>query len=345
MPVDPPRQRVEIAANVLIALHVGARRRRDLQQIDQRAAIGIVLQEPFVAEEALGQSLRIIEPVDADDHRSPDPAFEHAHPDVARDGTVGAGDEVLGVDADRAADRADRPPADRDAPVLAERTAHLVRDVVAERFEPFARLEPDHVIGEQRLDQPLVVGQRNEQPGRRPGDMEEEPHAVLQPLLAQQPAQRDHVVIVHPDEVVGRDVRRDLLAEDAVHPLVAALIVALELGQIEPVVEQRPQRRIGIAVVIFLDLLLGEVDRPRGDAAIGLEMELVVGADLARPAEPDAAALFQRRGQRDRQPALRGGLLRAGRRHPVRDDDDAAQRIALQGFDNSTAQLISPTSE
>src|SRR3546814_8222611 len=74
---------------------------------------------------------------------------------------------------------------------------------------------------------------------------------------------------------------------------------------------QRPQGAVGITVVIFLDILLRQVDRARGDAAIGLEMEIMPRADVARPAEPDAVAFQERRGERDGKPTLRSGLFRS----------------------------------
>src|SRR3546814_2642656 len=114
---------------------------------------------------------------------------------------------------------------------------------------------------------------------------------------------------------------------------------------VEAVVEQRPQGAVGITVVIFLDILLRQVDRARGDAAIGLEMEIMPRADVARPAEPDAVAFPERRGERDGKPTLRSGLFGLGGGNPVRDDDQAAQRLVLHGLLNSTAQLIMPTSE
>ena len=153
------------------------------------------------------------------------------------------------------------------------------------------------------------------------------------------------MVVVHPDEVVGFDVRADDLAERAVDALVPALEIALELGQAEPVVEQRPQRAVRVAVIIFLDVLLRQVDRRGGDAAVGAETDVAGLARLARPAEPDAVMFAERRGERDGEPALRAALFRAGRLDAVGDDDEAAQRIALQGRLNSTAQLIIPTSE
>src|SRR3546814_14021914 len=90
-------------------------------------------------------------------------------------------------------------------------------------------------------------------------------------------------------------MRRDDPREGFVDALVPALEGALELGQVEAVVEQRPQGAVGITVVIFLDILLRQVDRARGDAAIGLEMAIMPRADVAGPAEPDAVARSEER--------------------------------------------------
>src|SRR3546814_6185003 len=73
--------------------------------------------------------------------------------------------------------------------------------------------------------------------------------------------------------------------------------------------EERPERAVGIAVVIFRDVLRLEVDR-RGGEAIGARHGQLAGEMLdllARPAEPDAAMLAQRAVHRDREPALRAG--------------------------------------
>src|SRR3546814_8580896 len=77
--------------------------------------------------------------------------------------------------------------------------------------------------------------------------------------------------------------------------------------------EERPERAVGIAVVIFRDVLRLEVDR-RGGEAIGARHGQLAGEMLdllARPAEPDAAMLAQRAVHRDREPALRAGRARS----------------------------------
>src|SRR3546814_18062601 len=65
--VDPPRELVERIADVLIGFDVAARGRRDLEQINARVPVRMLVEEALVTEEAFGEPLRIIEPVDADD--------------------------------------------------------------------------------------------------------------------------------------------------------------------------------------------------------------------------------------------------------------------------------------
>jgi hypothetical protein len=138
--------------------------------------------------------------------------------------------------------------------------------------------------------------------------------------------ERDEVIVVHPDQIVRLNHRRHAGGETLVDPLIAEAEVALVLSQVDPVMEQRPQRRIGITVIVFLDVLRREVDGRHGDAAELTDLRLIarIVYFLARPAEPQAAGLFQRRRKRARQPALRARLAaRVGHRDPVRYDDEA----------------------
>ena len=217
-----------------------------------------------------------------------------------------------------------------------------------EGCEPFGCLEAHEVIAQHRAHEPLVIRQRNEQPRCRPGDVQEKADTVFDAAGAQTLSQGDQVVVMHPDEVVFLDHRRDAFGEPFVDPLVSLGGFLFVLSQIEPVVEQRPQRRIRIAVVIFVDVLLREVHR-RGRHAFERLFGHFAGERLdilARPAEPDAAVFLQRRVERACQSALRSRRaprLRHG--NPVRDNKQSAQRTSLHGFDSNPAQLITPTSE
>jgi hypothetical protein len=156
------------------------------------------------------------------------------------------------------------------------------------------------------------------------------------------------MIIVDPDEIVFLDQRGDAVGEALVDPLVALAGLALIFGEVEPKVKQRPQRGIGIAVVIFVDISVREIDGRRGDALVALRRNLIVlvVAFGARPAEPDALVVAQRGIERAGQTALSAcgtSGLRNG--DPVRNDDELAYRTSLHGLDNSPAQLITPTSE
>src|SRR5690606_15941988 len=101
--------------------------------------------------------------------------------------------------------------------------------------------------------------------------------------------------------------------------LVTAGISTFVLCKVDPIMEQRPQRPIGVAVVVLLDVLFFAVDRCGGESPFALHRDLtgeLVGL-LARPAEPDAPHLAQGGRKRDGEPALRTLLSAGGSRNPV----------------------------
>src|SRR3546814_19405917 len=99
--VDPPRELVERIADVLIGFDVAARGRRDLEQINARVPVRMLVEEALVTEEAFGEPLRIIEPVEPDDQAAADPALAYALLHGAGGGAACAGDAILRVDSER----------------------------------------------------------------------------------------------------------------------------------------------------------------------------------------------------------------------------------------------------
>src|SRR5690606_36715381 len=145
-----------------------------------------------------------------------------------------------------------------------------------------------------------------------------------------------HKIVLHPHGIVRFDQRADRVGKAIVGALIAAGISTLVLSKIDPVVEQRPQRAIGVAVVILLDILLFEVSAGAREAAVSLHRALageLLGL-LARPAVPDAAHFAQRRRKRDRVPSVRSFLSASVSGNAGRDYVEAAQRVALQGLLN-----------
>src|SRR3546814_6368626 len=119
---------------------------------------------------------------------------------------------------------------------------------------------------EHRFHQLAATRQRPQNPGGRPGGVEEKTDPVGAPAPPKFPAQRDQVIVVNPEQVVRLDQRDQRVGETGVHPFIAPGKAALELRKIDTIVEQGPQREVGIAVVIFVYVLLFEIDGGGSDA-------------------------------------------------------------------------------
>ncbi len=135
-------------------------------------------------------------------------------------------------------------------------------------------MEADQVEIEHRLHQSPVVGQGDQQLTRRPGRVQEEADPVADAQAAQVPRHRDHVIVVNPDDVVRLDHRRQNLGEPSIHPLIALAVGPFVLGQIDAVMEQRPQGLVGVAVVVFVDVLRLQIDQADRDPGPVLHLHL-----------------------------------------------------------------------
>jgi hypothetical protein len=87
--------------------------------------------------------------------------------------------------------------------------------------------------------------------------MKEEADAVGMAATAQRVRDRDQVIVMDPDEVVGLDDLFELVGEKIVHPHVSGEITPRELGEIEPKMQDRPQHSVGETVVVFLIIFFG----------------------------------------------------------------------------------------
>jgi hypothetical protein len=329
--VDPADQAVQPPAQVLVGLDLVARDRGDLQQHDLAARLGIVVQEALEADQPLLQPLGIVQAIDADDHLA-----EHAvghQPVVDADGArafLDAG-EVLGVDADREGRGLGDLAEGGQPTVLGPLAPHLVEHVAFEGLDAFLGLEAHQVVMEQRVHQGTVTRQGHDQLVGRPGDVQEEADAVGDAQPPQLPRHRDQVIVVHPDDVVRLDQRQQGLGEPLVDPVVALAERAVIGGQVDAIVEQRPQGLVGVAVVIFLVVALLQVDRGHGDAVGLVHVQLTgeLGGGLAAPAEPDAGIFPQGGGQGHGQAADALLALAGGRIDAIGNDDQTAHAAAL----------------
>src|SRR3546814_20304845 len=87
--------------------------------------------------------------------------------------------------------------------------------------------------------------------------------SVLKAVRSQSLAQRQEMIILHPIRIVRLDQRDQAVRELLVDAFIAAAELILILGKVDAIMEERPERAVGIAVVIFLDVLRLEVDRDR----------------------------------------------------------------------------------
>ncbi len=112
------------------------------------------------------------------------------------------------------------------------------------------------------------------------------------PLVPQHLAEWDHVIILHPDDVFGFDQRAGRVGEAVVDAVIAAFEIAGIFGQVDAIVKERPERLVGVTVIIFVYVLLFEIDRRRLDAFIFGKADMAgeIFGDFARPTDPDAPA-------------------------------------------------------
>ena len=324
-PVDVSGGGFEGLADLAVFLNVGARRRRDLQQHGVPAGLRIIFQEMRIGGKPRRQPLRVIEPVDADDQRAFVDAVEQPAGVARFCRRCRLGGDRLDVDPDREHRGAQDPAEAADeaaAEILAVVPAH---EVVAKSLQVGLGLKADDVIGAQRRDKLLVIGQDPHQLGGRERGVQKEPERLTATLPAQRLAERDQMVIVHPDQIARGQHRQQGARERVVDPQVPGQSPARELDQRRPVVKQRPQHPVGVADVILLEIPGRQIERGENNVAGGRHGGCVARPLADRPAEPepDAAGALQRGAQRHRQPTL-GDLRRIDCPDPVGNDDQAA---------------------
>ena len=193
-------------------------------------------------------------------------------------------------------------------------------------------LQAHQVVGKERTHQPLMLRQRREDERRRNGHMQEKSDALAATQRTQLRRQRDQVVVVHPDHVVLAQQRQQLAREHLVHAAVALAVIGAEVGQVQPVVQHRPQHAVGVALVIGRVVRLAQVHGGQGHVAglVCLQRTFAgraVRGDRAAPAEPQAARACQRVAQGHGQ-ATGSALARVGQ--AVGDDDESAHAGRLQ---------------
>jgi hypothetical protein len=73
--------------------------------------------------------------------------------------------------------------------------------------------------------------------------------------------ERQQMIVVHPDQIVGPQQRGELPGEHRVHAQIARVLLPVEAREIASVVEYRPQRRVREAAIVLIVVAPGEAER------------------------------------------------------------------------------------
>src|ERR1035441_5097213 len=175
--------------------------------------------------------------------------------------------------------------------------------------------------------------------------MDKEADFVFVAELAQHLGQRNQMIVVHPHHVVRAQQLLQIAGEEFIDPQIAAKIAAGEFGEIEPVMQDRPQHTVGKTVVEFLVVVLAQTDGHVRNVVVldRLGCPRMAIRNAPAPAEPDAAPPPERRPNRHFEPA--GPRSAVGNANAVGDYDEPRQYRSPQLRDSLIAVIINPDIE
>ena len=149
--------------------------------------------------------------------------------------------------------------------------------------------------------------------------MQEKPDPVGMAAPPQGICDRDQVIVVDPDEFVSRDDFFEFGREMIVDAEISAEVTARKLGEVQPIMQNRPQHPIGETVIVLLIIVFGEVGNDVLDVLVfdRSRPQLFPRPDLSAPSEPDAAIVLQRWPQRDLKPSGPPGAIAGRNRNAI----------------------------
>src|SRR6202030_2548018 len=110
--------------------------------------------------------------------------------------------------------------------------------------------------------------------------------------FAQDSRHGNEMIVVHPNDVIRAQHLVKLPSELLVHPEIGCGVAFRKIGEIETIMTNRPQRLVGEAMVILLDVAPRKVGHRIGERSKSppLAGERALLAGFARPAKPKSAA-------------------------------------------------------
>ncbi len=238
--IDAAGSFLNLAPQGAVLRDLGPRMRRDLQIVELTTVLGPIRQKRIDRVEAMRDAFAVIEPIDAENERPPAQAFVEAPRLVRIRCSPRQLDKALRVDADRKGGGTRTSPESCEHALAKIDAATKLFDAAHEGTDAFLGLEAHQIVIAQRLDQCFASGKRHQNFGRREGRAEKKADAAGDPELAQFLAEREEMVVMHPDEVVRRDQRRQHLGEAAIDVEIGPRRVAPIIDQAETKMQQRP---------------------------------------------------------------------------------------------------------
>ena len=198
---------------------------------------------------------------------------------------------------------------------------------VDEVLPVLVRLEADHVRAQHPVDELVAPREAGEELRGRKRDVQEEADRLQRAVAPEQGRQAGQLVVVDPEERVGRRNLERALGEALVGGVVVAPPAAVDDDVVDEPVAERPQRAVREAVVVVLDLGLAQGDRDELGGQVGQRVRHVGRA--AVPPDPEAGPGVERGTERADEPAVSRApaIPRLHDREPVRDRDDRGRAL------------------
>src|SRR2546427_9386923 len=130
-----------------------------------------------------------------------------------------------------------------------------------------------------------------------------------------------------PDQIVILDNFFEFGRKVIVDPEISGEVAPRKLGEVQSIMQNRPQHPIGEPVIVFLIIMFGQIGDDVFDVLVfdGSRSELVSRPDFSAPSEPHASVVLQRWPQRHLKPAGALGAIAGGNRNPIGYDRQARQ--------------------
>ena len=308
--IDLGDEDIYLRFQALVLVDVGAAGHDDHHQVDLTDVLGVVADETAEGADALGDTLCVVQPVDAQD----DLAAGVEAADLGGGG-IGVGalrhpGVLLVVDAHGEDVHVHLPLLDVEAAELvlvagdavgrAQEVAHVAKGV-----------EPDLVAAQDAVQNLLAPGQDPKDLVAGEGDVQKETDRDVGKLITDHLRQQHQLVVVDPHHVVLPQVLLRFLEELVVHLLVGVPHIVVVGGVLGEVVEVGPDGLVGEAFVVEVDLPLGQKDG--GEALLGQVgtdgfFLPLVGDVLPRPTDPELIVAFVE-GVEARGQAARAGVV------------------------------------